>query len=81
MIGPKSARSNQKQESLGAGAGKSQIQKLTSFGYSEAPNLGFQTPESPNADANYNTLGKGITLQSSLRQGSTLGLMQHKKSG
>jgi hypothetical protein len=81
MIGTKLANSDKKQESSGVGARKSPIQKLTSFGYSEAPNLGSQTPESPRVDVNYNTLGKGITLQNSLRQDFTLGLAQQRKSG
>jgi hypothetical protein len=80
MIGTKLARTNKKQESSGLGARKSPIQKLTSFGHSEAPNLGFQTPESPRVDVNNNTLGKGITLQNSLRRDSTLGLIQQRKS-
>jgi hypothetical protein len=81
MIGTKLANSDKKQESSGVGARKSPIQKLTSFGYREAPNLGFQNPESPRVDVNYNTLGKGITLQNSLRKDSKLGLTQQRKSG
>jgi hypothetical protein len=81
MNDPKSSKPNQKQESSGVGTMKSQMQRLTSFGYSEAPNYSSRTPDSSKANANYSNLGMGITLQNSSRQDSMLGMIQRSKSG
>jgi hypothetical protein len=82
MTDPKTAKQNQKQESSGIGTRKIQIRKFTSFGCSEAPSFGLQTPDSPRANANNNTLGKATTLHKSLKQDSMLEMMQQRsKSG
>jgi hypothetical protein len=79
---PKTEKSNQKKETSGVGARRSQIRKLTSHRCSEAPNFGFNSPDSLRANANYNNLGNATTLQKSLIRDSMLGMMQKRsKSG